>query len=331
MDEESDIQENELLARDKTLLDLLLKDHTTQKNILWCTNLYSYKGEGYQSSDPITPEKITGENGSLIKPRTCKSADEQSQRVKDHAEVFTPAWVCNAQNNLIDTAWFGRPNVFNTESLTAEGEHTWTPTPAPITFPEGKTWKNYVRENRLEITCGEAPYLVSRYDATTGLPIALPRRIGLLDRKLRVVGENTTTSCEWLIGAHYAYKSIYAYEWQGDNLLLAREALFMTFIDYYQQKFGKEPTPKSQKWIAYIIGWNVWQMDGLKCVVPNSCHEVGSGDLYNEEATDPCPGCQEGGINHNHNGIYCVIKDWKKKKKERKIEFVRVLLDNKKK
>ena len=31
------------------------------------------------------------------------------------AEVFTPSWICNAQNNLIDNAWFERKDVFNKE------------------------------------------------------------------------------------------------------------------------------------------------------------------------------------------------------------------------
>ena len=38
----------------------------------------------------------------IIRPRAVKSKEEQTQRAKDKAEVFTPAWICNAQNNLID-------------------------------------------------------------------------------------------------------------------------------------------------------------------------------------------------------------------------------------
>ena len=66
-----------------------------------------------------------------------------------------------------------------------------------IQFPEDKTWKDYVRDNRLEITCGEAPYIVSRYDTTTGETILLRNASVCFDRKLRVVGENTETSGEW--------------------------------------------------------------------------------------------------------------------------------------
>ncbi len=34
-----------------------------------------------------------------------------------------------------------------------------------------------------------------------------------------------------------------------------------------------KPQIKSINHIAYIISWNVWQMDGLKGVIPNSCGE----------------------------------------------------------
>lgn len=300
------------------LLSLLLKDHTLsspveQANIFWATDDYAHLGRGYQYHDPITPALITGSHADVIKPRILKHKDLQATRSKDMAEVFTPAWVCNAQNNLIDEAWFGRSDVFNHPTIREDGSHTWLTRPGKIVFPEGKTWKDYVRANRLEITCGEAPYLVSRYDATTGAPIPLADRIGLLDRKLRVVSENTTTSADWLAMAQEAYKSTYAYEWQGDNLLLARQALLATFMEYYRAKFGKLPLSKSVRYVAYIISWNVWQMDGLRGVVPGSCHDnrVVSTSLFggNEVVTSPCVGCQRDDM-RRHNGKYCLVKDW---------------------
>ena len=51
--------------------------------------------------------------------------------------------------------------MFNTEYTDEQGCHRWRPSSKKIQFPEGKTWKDYVRDNRLEITCGEAPYIVS--------------------------------------------------------------------------------------------------------------------------------------------------------------------------
>lgn len=320
-----DIQENELLRQSPELLEELLLDHTTGAPIFWATDDYAHLGEAYRYDAPITIERITGEHGFIIQPRVKKTKEEQAQRTREKAEVFTPSWVCNAQNNLIDEAWFGRPDVFNREDHVHK---TWQATTDPITFPEGKTWQDYVRATRLEITCGEAPYLVSRYDTTTGEMIPLSQRIGLLDRKLRVISENTTTSGQWLKMAQRAYQHIYAYEWQGDNLLLAREALLVTFVEYYMAKFGRMPQLRSLKYIAYIIAWNVFQMDGLKGVIPLSCHDeaVETLALFDEVETIPCPGCQQDSLT-KHNGIYCKIRDWDARDKatgenHRKIRFI---------
>ena len=277
------------------VLDTLLRDHTTGKNIFWATHDYEELGSEYSYRSPILPELITGERGKVIRPRVLKSKEEQTGRAKGMAEVFTPSWICNAQNNLVDEAWFAEKD---------------------------KSWKDYVRNTCLEITCGEAPYLVSRYDTTTGEPIPLDKRIGLLDRKLRVVSNNTESSGEWLEWAQVAYKNTYGYEWQGDNLLLAREALLYTFIEYYEAKFHKRPLEKSINYIAYIISWNLWQMDGLKGVVPDSCKDGVTEKemtLFGEqERMVRCEGCQKEEM-RKHNGKYCLIKDWAN---DRKIRFV---------
>jgi len=329
IDLQPDIKENDILALSPELLGILLKDHTLstdtmQVNIFWATDNYAYKGKGYQYNDQITIDAITGENGNIIVPRALKTREQQLQRSREMAEVFTPSWICNKQNNLIDNAWFGRKGVFNTEIDNHDGTHSWIVNTEPVVFPKGKTWRDYVNENRLEITCGEAPYLVSRYDAVTGEPIPVEHRIGLLDRKLRVVNENTTTTGEWLKAAQSAYMSIYGYEWQGDNLVLAREALLYTFIDFFRDKFGKDPLLKSLQYIAYIISWNIWQMDGLKGVIPNSCGERKEVvvDLFGEtEKITQCQGCKNGDI-RAHNGIYAIIKDWSASKAKQKIRFI---------
>ena len=167
-----DIKENALYRLDKKLLSTLLKDRSSGKNIIWATDNYSSHGFGYRSHDYITVESITDYHGNIIKPRIEKSKNEQTERIRDKAEVFTPSWICNKQNNLVDNAWFGRQNVFNIET-----EKGWITNVEAIEFPsqDGKTWEDYVYSPRLEITCGEAPYLVSRYDTTTGkfIPIQI--------------------------------------------------------------------------------------------------------------------------------------------------------------
>lgn len=260
-----DIIEQEIVSMSEELFDVLLKDRTTKKNICWATDHYISHGSSYYPQEPITKELVTGNNKKLIQPRVVKSHAVQSKRTKEKAEVFTPSWVCNEQNNLVDDAWFGRKQVFNICS-----EYSWKATTEKVVFPEGKKWTDYVDSKRLEISCGEAPYLVSRYDTVSGEEIPLHERIGLLDRKLRIVNENTDTENEWIKWATRAYQSTYGYEYQGDNILIARENLLYTFIENMENKFGHKPDLSLLKQIAHIISWNIWQMDGITLAAPFS-------------------------------------------------------------
>ena len=273
-----DIIEDDLLGLGGDILQTLLADHTTGRNIIWATHDYDYRGDGFRFDDSITVGSITGENNHIIMPRMAKGSQQQRSRSQVMAEVFTPCWVCNAQNNLIDDAWFGRTGVFNTEN----DDNTWTANDKPQ-IPEGKRWMDYIKDTRLEMACGEAPYLVSRYDATTGVPIPIGERIGMLDRKLWIIHHNTpnlslrmtksqkkVVKKKWLRQVYRAYQSVYGYEYQGDNLLLAREAMFVSYIEYYQAKWqtDKLPSMGSMQRIAEIVSFNIWQMDGLSYGIP---------------------------------------------------------------
>lgn len=260
-----DIVEQSIADMSMSLLKILLADKTTKKNIRWATDNYISLGEDYGAGMEIKPECITGNYTNVIQPRVAKSQAEQMKRTRDKAEVFTPCWICNEQNNLVDEAWFNREKVFNTSN-----GNSWTVTEGIISFPNNKTWQEYVDARRMEISCGEAPYLVSRYNTVTGEPIQIKDRIGILDRKLRIVSENTSTEEEWLKWVERAYQSTYGYDYQGDNVLLARENLLFTFEDYMVSKFGKQPTLVQLKKIANIVAWNIWQMDGITFTTPYS-------------------------------------------------------------
>jgi hypothetical protein len=311
-----DILENELIEKYPHVLDTLLFDHTTGKNIIWATDNYEHIGESYNYHSQISPDLITGDYGSIIMPRVHKDKILQINRSKEMAEVFTPSWICNAQNNLIDNAWFEREGVFNTEIVLSNGAKSWEVNLDKILFPKSKTWKDYIKDKRLEISCGEAPYITSRYDSTTGEFILVQNRIGILDRKLRIINENTETESEWLKATIAAYRNTYAFEWQGDSLLIAREAILTTFIENYKHQFDKEPSLKNIQIIADVISWNVWQMDGLKGVIPDSCSEIMeiTEDLFGHKTvqTKECIGCKINNI-LTHNGNYCIIKDWDEK------------------
>lgn len=289
------------------LLDLLLQDKSTKRNIIWATDSYEELGDGFQDKEQITRFRLL-QHADLIRPRIQKSLETQQERTRKKAEVFTPAWLCNKMNNDCDEVWFGRKQVFNVES----SDHTWTAVEGNIEFPPQKgrkvpIWQRYVDSRRLEITCGEAPYLVSRYDAATGETILpLTQRIGQLDRKLRVVDENTTGYEEWVKWALRAFEASYGYEYQGDSLLIGRINLLLTFIEYYRKRWQDEPDVKLLQGITNRIAWNLWQMDGLKDTVPlgkpyTSYQQI---DLFEEESnpTDV----------EKREAIPCKIYDWRR-------------------
>lgn len=243
-------------------LERLLIDKTTGKRIIWATDGYSEYGDKYCDRFEITGGALIGINPVLIQPRAFKALETQQQRTKSKAEVFTPSWIVNKMINNLDEEWFGRPDVFNIEK-----DQTWDTKTEKIDL-KGKKWKDYVDRSVLEITCGEAPFIVSRYNASTGEIIPIEKRIGILDRKLRIVTENTDNEEDWIKWVLRAYESVYGYEYQGDNLLIGRINLLMTFVDYYQSIWNKEADNNLLTAIANIITWNFWQMDGLSGTVP---------------------------------------------------------------
>lgn len=285
------------------LLDILLIDRTTKKNIIWATDSYEHLGKYFLSKKNILPTSVTDKYGLLIQPRAAKNLEEQHRRTKDKAEVFTPLRVIEQINNTTDT------------------------------LSNKNNWKDYVRELRLEITCGEAPFIVTRYNPTshTGKLIKLKNRVGFLDKKLKVVSKYCKDKNDWLFWSKEAFKSSYGYDWQGDNVLLARENLLYTFIDYYSDKFKERPSVKLQEEFAEIISWNIFQMDGLRYVIPMSCHHENKiipavQTLFEEIPSKvekyECEGCKYNRPN-KHNGKYVKIMDWENNKVIKFIDLIK--------
>jgi len=297
-----DIREDYLLKKDH-LLEILLQDKTTGSNILWATDSYDSNGHLFAPTAKITTDLIIGSLGSIIQPRALKSKTEQLYRTRDKAEVFTPLNIVKQMNDACDTKRVNKNN-----------------------------WQEYVSLLKLEITCGEAPFIVSRYDPVSDMQELLPisERVGFLDKKLSIVSKYCNTQEEWINWSKVAFQCSYGYEWQGDSLLIARENLLYTFIDYYQAKFNEIPSSELQKEIAEIIVWNIFQMDGLKYVIPMSCKNEryivkGLETLFGKEedkiVDKSCIGC-ENKIYKSHNGIYVKIMDWSKGKPSK---FINVL------
>ena len=253
------------------IVNILLKDRTTNNNIIFATDSYSPQKD---FKDEINIDDV---KNRLFLPRYTKNKQEQKKRTSKKAEVFTPTWICNKMNNLVDEQWFGRPNVFNIEK-----DKSWITTTEKINFPDDKNFIDYITALRLEITCGEAPFITSRYDTVTGETILFKNRIGLLDRKLRVIIENLKDNTDILSCCLIAFKSIYGYEYQGDNLIIARFNLLQTFLDFAKHVHLSMDF-NFLIGIAEIISWNIWQMNGLTDTTPNT-------------------------------NILCKIKDWQEEK-----------------
>ena len=251
-----DIIEN-TIRKHKNLLDILLIDRTRTTsakihNILWATDSYV----SHKPTSEININDITGDNTRVIQPRISKTKEEQKRRSQEKGEVFTPKEIVWQMNQQID----------------------WSTGHWPATEDN---WRDYVKELRLEITCGEGPYIVGRYNVANGKKvIKLSERVGFLDRKLQVVTQFCKEKDDWLEWAKTAIKCSYGYEWQGDNLLLARENILYTFMDYWNEKYPDDIFDLEQKVskekmkilldVAEIISWNIFQMDGINNIVPMS-------------------------------------------------------------
>ena len=95
---ESDIPRN--------VLEILLADRTTGKNIMWMTDNYVKYESLFDAKmgpkDQILVEEVNRPGTKIIRPRVDKSREEQRARVVGKAEVFTPSWICNKMINIVE-------------------------------------------------------------------------------------------------------------------------------------------------------------------------------------------------------------------------------------
>lgn len=274
------------------LLKKLLEDKTTKGQILWGTDAYRERGPAFEREREMDTSLLLYENAGLLKTRARKAFEQQSERTRQHGEVFTPRWICDVMIDHLDKEWFGVKEIDFLSSM-------------DVLFVK-KKWKKYVDSKRLEITCGEGPFLVQRYDVSTGNIIPVPERKGILDRKLQVVSRYAETEEEWKIWAKRAYEATYGYEFQGDNLLISRVNFMMTYREFYQKRWQKEPELSEWEKIENIITWNLWQMDGLTGEIPYARMDPLGPDLF--QLADPA-------FKEEDIHPVCRIYDWRNEKK----------------
>ena len=269
-----DISEEGIANDSGTLLTILLKDRTTNKNIVWASPSYEGMGKFFCADQPIKKNLIIGPYDSIIQPRVEKNKRNQELRTRKRGEVFTPSWLVDKQVSIV------------------------------LNEIEDISFESFIALRWLELACGEGPYIVTRYDSITGDIIPVDKRVGFLDRKLQRIAEQSITEKEFIKWSKIAYESSYGYELQGDSLLLARENLLLSFCEHYDYKFGKLPTVKVIKQIATIISYNIFQMNGLTNKTPYSDNSTESIQLNLFDEVKK----QEG-----QGDKFTLVKDWKNK------------------
>ena len=179
---------------------------------------------------PINPDEVM--------PRYLKAKDEQKSRTDESAEVFTPYELVKKMNDQTQKDFDGSVGDF-------------------------------IKKTVLEVTCGEAPFLTTRYDAATGVEIPIEKRTGLLDRKLNcipaIIGKEGYVEC-----ATESLKASYGYELQDDSIFLARRNMLMTTIEHYEKVWGTTPDYETVLSWANIISYNIFRMDGVSLCLPET-------------------------------------------------------------
>ena len=67
-----DISEQSITENYPGVLDILLRDQTSKKNIIWATSNYEHFGSSYLESKQIKSDLITSINGDVIMPKGSK-------------------------------------------------------------------------------------------------------------------------------------------------------------------------------------------------------------------------------------------------------------------
>ena len=65
----------------EAVLAVLLKDRSIGRNIIWATDDYADRGEGFLSNDEIQLEQIIEKSNPVIRPRIGKNDEEQHRRI----------------------------------------------------------------------------------------------------------------------------------------------------------------------------------------------------------------------------------------------------------
>ena len=199
-------------------------------------NNYSWVNENVDTKYPdiaATLKKGLSFDPENVTPNYTRTASDKKSRSKHQAEIVTPIRLVKEMVEHIDkemSATYG-------------------------------SWKNYARSTVIEPACGETPFITTRYDTETGKVLPISERVGVLDRKLKRVSEGARDQKDWARWAMEAVNSVFGFDLDGGNVLIARTNIVDTYADYLMNRWGRFPTNEELNELAEIVSHNYWQDD----------------------------------------------------------------------
>jgi hypothetical protein len=213
---------------------------------LMTTGYVTEDGDPLDETAEITPEWLMHHFGQLRR-RCDKPKAEQRARTKRRAEVFTPTSVVAFMNDHAEAA---KCNV-------------------PVEELDTVSWRDRIQLRALDSCCGEGAFTTTLYDPITGEDIPEPERVGILDRKLRLVVEHAPMS----LAPRYlltALRTSYACDIMGDNVILARMNVYLAWLEAYRRAMGTPPSIAEMNEACEVICGTVMQVDALTGMLPAS-------------------------------------------------------------
>lgn len=191
--------------------------------------------ENYILLDRTTNTLLTDKPIEQLKFRWELDKSEQELKQTINGEVYTPNYVINQMNKL---------------SLVK------------------------LEQTYLEACCGLAPFINNRYDQIKGCRIGTKRRRGIFDKKIKQIRARLKTPDDFFNQVITILKTLYAFEFDREVLLLARIAMLDSISDYFKvffkNKYDINNYPEYIQEIENVISWNFFTMDIFTKCIPNT-------------------------------------------------------------
>ena len=150
-----DIKENNLYRLDSRLIEILLIDRTTKKNLIWATDNYSSRGAGYQSGDHISVYAIIKRNGSTLLSLALKSRKKNNLSALNRKRKFSLRLGFAMHKTILSITLGSEKKMFSIPKQKKAGRQT----AKKLYSPKAKLGKIMSRKTALKLLAVKLPIL----------------------------------------------------------------------------------------------------------------------------------------------------------------------------